>query len=161
MFHVAVRHATDRRLYRPPASEEVQRRPPREEGRLTVRRAWMPKPDTQTVARLLREMPQRTALRGCNPYRAKAYSRAADSLTALAVPPCRRFRPPFCGPRHRAPVQAQVSDAPPHCLLPARRLRSAQAVRSSPVIDTAAPIDAAPLKSQHRVTGFDYLGIPK
>ena len=31
-------------------------------------------------------MPQRTALRGCNPYRAKAYSRAADSLTALAVP---------------------------------------------------------------------------
>src|SRR6476646_1464756 len=30
-------------------------------------------------------------------------------------------------------------------------LRSADAVRSSRVIDTAAPIDAAPLKRQHRV----------
>lgn len=29
---------------------------------------------------------QRTALRGGNPYRVKAYSRAADSLAALAVP---------------------------------------------------------------------------
>ncbi|QHO73625.1 DNA polymerase/3'-5' exonuclease PolX [Bradyrhizobium sp. CCBAU 051011] len=42
--------------------------------------------ETQTVARLLREYAQRTALRGGNPYRAKAYSRAADSLSALAVP---------------------------------------------------------------------------
>jgi DNA polymerase (family 10) len=42
--------------------------------------------DTQTVTRLLREYAQRTALRGGNPYRAKAYSRAADSLSALAVP---------------------------------------------------------------------------
>ena len=42
--------------------------------------------DTQTVASLLREYAQRTALRGGNPYRAKAYSRAADSLAALAVP---------------------------------------------------------------------------
>lgn len=42
--------------------------------------------DTQTVARLLREYAQRTALRGGNPYRSKAYSRAADSLMALAVP---------------------------------------------------------------------------
>jgi DNA polymerase (family 10) len=42
--------------------------------------------DTQTVARLLREYAQRTALRGGNPYRAKAYSRAADSLAALAIP---------------------------------------------------------------------------
>jgi hypothetical protein len=40
----------------------------------------MPKAETQTVARLLREYAQRTALRGGNPYRAKAYSRAADSL---------------------------------------------------------------------------------
>src|SRR4030095_14489604 len=32
-----------------------------------------------------------------------------------------------------------------------RALRSSEAVRSSRVIDTAAPIDAAPLKSQHRV----------
>ena len=42
--------------------------------------------DTQPVARLLREYAQRTSLRGGNPYRAKAYARAADSLTALAVP---------------------------------------------------------------------------
>nr|WP_249810053.1 DNA polymerase/3'-5' exonuclease PolX [Bradyrhizobium sp. 139] len=34
----------------------------------------------------MREYAQRTALRGGNPYRAKAYSKAADSLTALAVP---------------------------------------------------------------------------
>lgn len=46
----------------------------------------MSKADTQTVARLLREYAQRTALRGGNPYRSKAYSRAADSLMALAVP---------------------------------------------------------------------------
>src|SRR5436190_16526179 len=38
------------------------------------------------VAKLLREYAQRTALRGGNPYRSKAYGRAADSLTALAVP---------------------------------------------------------------------------
>src|SRR6187431_100102 len=42
--------------------------------------------DTQTVARLLREYAQRTALRGGNPYRAKAYLRAAESLGALAAP---------------------------------------------------------------------------
>jgi DNA polymerase (family 10) len=42
--------------------------------------------DARTVASLLREYAQRTALRGGNPYRAKAYSRAADSLAALAVP---------------------------------------------------------------------------
>ena len=35
--------------------------------------------DTQIVARLLREYAQRTALRGGNRYRVKAYSRAADS----------------------------------------------------------------------------------
>jgi DNA polymerase (family X) len=46
----------------------------------------VPAADTQTIARLLREYAQRTALRGGNPYRAKAYSRAADSLAALAVP---------------------------------------------------------------------------
>jgi DNA polymerase (family X) len=40
--------------------------------------------DTQTVARLLREYAQRTALRG-NPIRAKAYSRPADSLSVLVV----------------------------------------------------------------------------
>ena len=42
--------------------------------------------DTRAVASLLREYAQRSALRGGNPYRAKAYSRAADSLAALAVP---------------------------------------------------------------------------
>jgi DNA polymerase (family X) len=42
--------------------------------------------DVRTVASLLREYAQRTALRGGTPYRAKAYSRAADGLAALAVP---------------------------------------------------------------------------
>jgi len=42
--------------------------------------------DTQTVAKLLREYAQRSALRGGNPYRSKAFSRAADSLAVLAVP---------------------------------------------------------------------------
>jgi DNA polymerase (family 10) len=42
--------------------------------------------DARQVAKLLREYAQRTALRGGNPYRAKAYSRAADSLAALAIP---------------------------------------------------------------------------
>jgi DNA polymerase (family 10) len=46
----------------------------------------MPALDTRGVASLLREYAQRTALRGGNPYPAKAYSRAADSLAALAVP---------------------------------------------------------------------------
>jgi DNA polymerase (family X) len=42
--------------------------------------------DTAAVAALLREYGQRAALRGGNPYRAKAYIRAADSLSALAEP---------------------------------------------------------------------------
>ncbi|MFK4536347.1 DNA polymerase (family 10) [Bradyrhizobium ottawaense] len=46
----------------------------------------MPSLDARGAASLLREYAQRTALRGGNPYRAKAYSRAADSLGALAVP---------------------------------------------------------------------------
>lgn len=46
----------------------------------------MPNIGTREIAMLLREYAQRSALRGGNPYRAKAYSRAADSLTALAVP---------------------------------------------------------------------------
>ena len=44
------------------------------------------KTDTQTVARLLREYAHRSSLRGGNPYRAKAYLKAADSLSALAQP---------------------------------------------------------------------------
>ena len=46
----------------------------------------MPKTDVRTVANLLREYAQRSSLRGGNPYRAKAYMRAADSLTALSQP---------------------------------------------------------------------------
>jgi len=42
--------------------------------------------DASAVAALLREFGQRSALRGGNPYRAKAYARAADSLSALPVP---------------------------------------------------------------------------
>jgi DNA polymerase (family X) len=46
----------------------------------------MPRADAKTAAKLLREYAQRTALRRGNPYRSKAYSRAADSLAALAEP---------------------------------------------------------------------------
>jgi DNA polymerase (family 10) len=46
----------------------------------------VPTADTKTVATLLREYAQRTALRGGNPYRAKAYSRAADSLGGITEP---------------------------------------------------------------------------
>jgi DNA polymerase (family 10) len=42
--------------------------------------------DARAVASLLREYAQRTALRGGNPYRSKAYARAGDSLAALIVP---------------------------------------------------------------------------
>src|SRR5689334_3735774 len=46
----------------------------------------MAKTDPRTVASLLREYAQRTSLRGGNPYRAKAYLRAADSLAAVSQP---------------------------------------------------------------------------
>jgi DNA polymerase (family 10) len=39
--------------------------------------------DASAVARLLREFGQRTALRGDNPFKAKAYARAADNLLTL------------------------------------------------------------------------------
>lgn len=42
--------------------------------------------DATAVSRLLREFALRTALRPGNPYRAKAYARAADNLLALSVP---------------------------------------------------------------------------
>src|SRR4051812_3099959 len=48
--------------------------------------ATMPKANAPTVARLLREFGQYSALQGGNPYRAKAYARAADSIGALIVP---------------------------------------------------------------------------
>jgi DNA polymerase (family X) len=44
----------------------------------------MAKTDTQTVVRLLREYAHRASLRGGNPYRAKAYATAANSLAALS-----------------------------------------------------------------------------
>jgi hypothetical protein len=50
------------------------------------------KTDPRTVASLLRGCAQRTALRGGNPYCAKAYLRAADSLAALSQPPHYRGR---------------------------------------------------------------------
>jgi DNA polymerase (family X) len=46
----------------------------------------MPELDTPQVINLLREFGQRVALRGGNPYRAKAYARAAESLGTLTVP---------------------------------------------------------------------------
>jgi DNA polymerase (family 10) len=42
--------------------------------------------DASAVAALLHEFGQRTALRGGNPYRAKAYTRAAENLMALSEP---------------------------------------------------------------------------
>jgi DNA polymerase (family X) len=46
----------------------------------------MPDLDASTVAKLLTEFGQRSALRGGNPYRARAYGRAAESLLALTAP---------------------------------------------------------------------------
>jgi hypothetical protein len=42
--------------------------------------------DAPAVAGLLQEFGRRTALRGGNPYRAKAYTRAAENLLALTEP---------------------------------------------------------------------------
>src|ERR1700732_606423 len=42
--------------------------------------------DASAVAKLLHEFSQRTALRGDKPYRARAYSRAAENLLALTMP---------------------------------------------------------------------------
>ena len=46
----------------------------------------MPALAAPEVAKLLHEFGQRTALRGGNPYRAKAYTRAAENLLALTEP---------------------------------------------------------------------------
>jgi len=46
----------------------------------------MPVLSAPEVAVLLREYGQRAALRGGNPYRAKAYTRAAENLLALIEP---------------------------------------------------------------------------
>jgi DNA polymerase (family 10) len=42
--------------------------------------------DTSEVAKLLHEFGQRTAFRGGNPYRARAYTRAAENLLAVPEP---------------------------------------------------------------------------
>ena len=42
--------------------------------------------DASSVAALRREFGQRSGLRGANPFRAKAYARAADYLLALSIP---------------------------------------------------------------------------
>src|SRR6476660_860491 len=49
-------------------------------------------------------------------------------------------------------ASASIRRAAAPSFSPLAALRSSEAVRSSRVIDTAAPIDAAPLKSQHRVS---------
>src|SRR3954463_1539957 len=42
--------------------------------------------DASAVANLLKEFGQRTELRGGNPYRARAYGRAAENLRTLTLP---------------------------------------------------------------------------
>src|SRR3954463_10145629 len=42
--------------------------------------------DASAVANLLKEFGQRTELRGGNPYRARAYTRAAENLRTLTLP---------------------------------------------------------------------------
>jgi DNA polymerase (family 10) len=44
--------------------------------------------DTRQVAALLQEYGERSALRGGNPYRARAYRRAAENLVTLTEPLC-------------------------------------------------------------------------
>ena len=46
----------------------------------------MPRPDAQELAKLLVEIGRRALLEGGNPYKAKAYLRAAESLRHLARP---------------------------------------------------------------------------
>src|SRR3984893_18153114 len=48
-------------------------------------------------------------------------------------------------------ASASIRRAAARSFSPLAALRSSEAVRSSRVINTAAPIDAAPLKGQHRV----------
>ena len=44
------------------------------------------KPDSRTVAAMLREYAQRLELEGTNPYRARAYSRASENLALSVLP---------------------------------------------------------------------------
>ena len=49
-------------------------------------RSQMPFPNASQIASLLREFGRRAMLYGGNPYRAKAYLRAADSVAMLTEP---------------------------------------------------------------------------
>src|SRR5580704_3211017 len=57
-------------------------------------------------------------------------------------------------------ASASIRRAAPLFFSPLAALRSSEAVRSSRVIDTAAPIDAAPLKKPASSQSFTDLGIP-
>jgi DNA polymerase (family 10) len=46
----------------------------------------MAKPDAAQVAKILRELARRMELEGGNPYRARAYARAAENLSLSQVP---------------------------------------------------------------------------
>ena len=46
----------------------------------------MTKPDTAAVAKILQELAQRMELEDANPYRARAYSRAAENLSLTPIP---------------------------------------------------------------------------
>ena len=52
-------------------------------------RSWlaMAKPDAASIAKVLRELGQRIELEGGNPYRARAYGRAAQEEPAWVSPP--------------------------------------------------------------------------
>ena len=46
----------------------------------------MPRLTASEISRLLREIGDRMVLKGGNPYRAKAYSRAAENLALSTIP---------------------------------------------------------------------------
>jgi DNA polymerase/3'-5' exonuclease PolX len=79
--------------------------------------------DASAVAKLLHEFGQRTALRGGNPYRARAYSRAAQNLLALTMPidqiRARSFRASTSKGAGRV---SAICIAPPPCSKPPERI---------------------------------------
>ena len=56
------------------------------------RRLVMTSVDAPAVTNLLHEFARRPSLRGGNPYRARAYARAAESLGVLTIPLDRLIR---------------------------------------------------------------------
>jgi DNA polymerase (family 10) len=65
----------------------MRRRTARSEREEVLRRSgFMSRPDAQEIANLLLEIGRRAQLEGGNPYKAKAYLRAAESLRHLARP---------------------------------------------------------------------------